>query len=169
MFKIFERYRDYAPLILRIAIGLVFLLHGLSKFGVLGDGNLQQTGAMFTGMNMPLPSVTAPLVATIEVIGGVALLLGFGTRFASIPLVVIMLVAIFAVKLPNGLNPVGRARSGDTGGVVGAAAPGVRAAGAGAQISETGYEVTGLLGSSSRQGRGCSTPPMKPDAPGSAI
>lgn len=108
MFKIFERYRDYAPLILRIAIGLVFLLHGLSKFGVLGDGNLQQTGAMFTGMNMPLPSVTAPLVATIEVIGGVALLLGFGTRFASIPLVVIMLVAIFAVKLPNGLNPVGR-------------------------------------------------------------
>jgi putative oxidoreductase len=108
MFKIFERYRDYAPLILRIAIGLVFLLHGLSKFGVLGDGNLQQTGAMFTGMNMPLPSVTAPLVAAIEVVGGVALLLGFGTRFASIPLVVIMLVAIFAVKLPNGLNPVGR-------------------------------------------------------------
>ncbi len=108
MFKIFERYRDYAPLILRIAIGLVFLLHGLSKFGILGDGNLQQTGAMFTGMNMPLPSVTAPLVAAIEVVGGVALLLGFGTRFASIPLVVIMLVAIFAVKLPNGWNPVGR-------------------------------------------------------------
>ncbi len=108
MFKIFERYRDYAPLILRIAIGLVFLLHWLSKFGILGDGNLQQTGAMFTGMNMPLPSVTAPLVAAIEVVGGVALLLGFGTRFASIPLVVIMLVAIFAVKLPNGWNPVGR-------------------------------------------------------------
>ncbi|NJN68544.1 MAG: DoxX family protein [Chloroflexaceae bacterium] len=108
MFKIFERYQFLAPFILRLVIGLVFLLHGLAKFGVLGDGSIQQTTEMFSGMNMPLPGVTAPLVAAIEVIGGLALLIGLGTRFACIPLVVIMLVAIVAVKLPNELNPIGR-------------------------------------------------------------
>jgi uncharacterized membrane protein YphA (DoxX/SURF4 family) len=45
----------------------------------------------------------APLVSAIEVVGGLALIVGFGTRIAAILLGIIMIVAIFAVKLSAGL------------------------------------------------------------------
>jgi uncharacterized membrane protein YphA (DoxX/SURF4 family) len=103
MFASLNKYAGYAPLVLRIVIGIIFLAHGLQKFGVFGDMNLEGVTGFFGDQGIPLPGIMAPLVAAIEVVGGLALIVGFGTRIASILLAIIMVVAIFAVNLSKGL------------------------------------------------------------------
>jgi uncharacterized membrane protein YphA (DoxX/SURF4 family) len=93
-----NRYGKYAPLILRLALGVVFLAHGLSKFG-----DLNGISQMFAGMGMPAAGLMAAMVAAIEAIGGVALILGIGTRVAAVFLSIVMLVAIVMVKSKVGL------------------------------------------------------------------
>lgn len=51
---------------------------------------------------MPLPHVMASLAAGTELLGGIALVLGFAVRWAAVPLIVTMLVAIFTVHWENG-------------------------------------------------------------------
>jgi uncharacterized membrane protein YphA (DoxX/SURF4 family) len=65
--------------------------------------NLQGVTGFFGDQGIPLPGIMAPLVSAIEVVGGLALIVGFGTRIASILLAIIMVVAIFAVNLSKGL------------------------------------------------------------------
>jgi len=103
MFASLNKYSGYAPLVLRVAIGIIFLAHGLQKFGVFGGMNLTGVTGFFGSQGIPLPGLMAPLVALIETLGGLALILGFGTRIAAILLAIIMIVAIFAVKLTQGL------------------------------------------------------------------
>ncbi len=93
-----ERYGEYAPLVLRLAVGVVFLAHGLGKFGNLGG-----TAQLFGSMGMPAAGLMAALVAAIETFGGIALILGIGTRIAAVLLSVVMLVAIVMVKAKIGL------------------------------------------------------------------
>jgi uncharacterized membrane protein YphA (DoxX/SURF4 family) len=107
MFGIFEKQRHLVPLIIRVVVGLMFLLHGLQKFGVFGGGGIQGVIGMFGNWGIPAPGIMAPLVALIELVGGLLLILGLGTRIVTIPLIIIMLVAIFAVKFQGGLNPIG--------------------------------------------------------------
>jgi putative oxidoreductase len=59
------------------------------------------TGA-FTQMGIPFPHLSAYLAASAEFFGGLALLLGFFTRFAAIPVAVTMIVAILQVHLKGG-------------------------------------------------------------------
>lgn len=101
-----KKYGVYGTTFARIAVGVLFVLHGLSKFGVLGGGSMDDTVAMFGAMNMPMPAFTAVLVAVLETVGGLALILGYGTRVAAAILGAIMLVAILAVKLPAEANPM---------------------------------------------------------------
>jgi putative oxidoreductase len=58
----------------------------------------------FKGMNVPAPALNAYLAATTEAAGVVLLVLGLGTRIVSIPLIVIMLVAIKTVHWSNGFE-----------------------------------------------------------------
>ncbi|MEZ4638263.1 MAG: DoxX family protein [Caldilineaceae bacterium] len=101
-----KKYGAYGTTFARIAVGALFLLHGLSKFGVIGGGSMDETVSMFGAMNMPVPAFTAVLVAVLEAVGGLALILGYGARVAAAILGVIMLVAILAVKLPAEANPM---------------------------------------------------------------
>jgi uncharacterized membrane protein YphA (DoxX/SURF4 family) len=103
MFASLNKYAGYAPLVLRVAVGIIFLAHGLQKFGVFGEMNLTGVAGFFGSQGIPLPGLMAPLVALIEALGGLALILGFGTRIAAILLAIIMIVAIFAVNLTQGL------------------------------------------------------------------
>ncbi len=60
------------------------------------------------GLGMPAAGALATVVATVEVIGGLALILGVGTRIAAALLAVVMVVAIVTVKAQLGLiAPVG--------------------------------------------------------------
>jgi uncharacterized membrane protein YphA (DoxX/SURF4 family) len=103
MFSSLDKYSGYAPLVLRVVIGIIFLAHGLQKFGIFGEMNLEMVTGFFGSQGIPLPGIMAPLVSVIEAVGGLALILGFGTRISSVLLAIIMIVAIFAVKLSQGL------------------------------------------------------------------
>ena len=73
----------------RVTLGWVFLQSGWGKLH-----NLEGVTEFFVSLGVPFAQVQAPMVAGIEFGGGLLLLLGLATRFAALPLVGVMLVAI---------------------------------------------------------------------------
>lgn len=83
-------------LLIRFSLAGVFLLEGLQKLlfpDLLGSGR-------FAAIGIPLPSLTGPLVGLFELVCGALLLLGLFSRYAAVPLIIIMLVAILSTKIP---------------------------------------------------------------------
>jgi putative oxidoreductase len=86
----------FAPCVQPTALLLTRLVFG-QAFAVTGWGklhHLDDVRAFFTELGIPLAAVQAPMVATFELVGGILLLLGFGTRYAALLLVSTMLVAL---------------------------------------------------------------------------
>jgi putative oxidoreductase len=81
------------PLVARIVVGWVFVESGWGKLH-----HIDKVIGFFTDLGLPAPAFQAHLVATTEFAGGVALLIGLCTRLASIPLTIIMFVAIATAK-----------------------------------------------------------------------
>jgi putative oxidoreductase len=90
---------DTALLILRLAAGTIFVAHGAQKFFMYGITGVIES---FTQMGVPMAAVVAPMVARIELVGGLALLFGALTRLAAGLLGLVMLSAMLIVHLPNG-------------------------------------------------------------------
>lgn len=87
--------RQKATLLIRLMAGVVFLSEGIQKFlfpAVRG-------AVRFESIGLPAPELLAGVAGGFEIICGVLIILGFLTRFAGIPLVIIMLVALFTTKL----------------------------------------------------------------------
>ena len=89
---------------LRVVTGVIFIAHGLPKFGIGGGDGLSGLAGWLGSMGVPLPMLSAILVASSEAIGGVMLIIGFMTRFAAATQVIAMLVAVFMVHWSNGLT-----------------------------------------------------------------
>ena len=90
-----------APLLLRLYLTPVLLQAGWNKYQHF-DNTVAWFGNADWGLGLPLPALLAALAIAAELLGGIFLLLGLFTRLASIPLMITMLVAIFAVHWPNG-------------------------------------------------------------------
>jgi putative oxidoreductase len=88
---------EIGSLLLRVVLGIVFFAHGVSKF----QGGIGNTAGWFDSIG--IPGFLAYAVGTIELVGGIALILGIGTRVVSLLLGIIMLGAIFTVNLQAGL------------------------------------------------------------------
>jgi putative oxidoreductase len=84
-----------ATIWLRIMCGGVFLWEGILKFVYANQGV-----GRFTKLGLPLPGTTADFVTVLEIVGGILLLLGLGTRLISLPFVIEILVAIAVTKIP---------------------------------------------------------------------
>jgi putative oxidoreductase len=84
-------------LILRVVIGLVFLLHGIAKLTHM-DGTI----AFFTQVGIPMPHVAAWVVGLVETAGGAALILGVAVPVVALLLAIDMAVAILKVVLRKG-------------------------------------------------------------------
>jgi putative oxidoreductase len=101
MFKLFDSpiSQGWAIAILRLVTGVVFFAHGWKKFFVDGVGGFT---AFLGQLGIPAPGLFGPLVAGVELLGGLLLMFGLFTRWATIPLAVTMLVAAATVHLKNG-------------------------------------------------------------------
>ena len=84
-----------ATLLVRLAIGAVFLTSGLVKF--LFDN---QGPGRFTKIGLPDPATLATFVGAVEIVCGALLVVGLFVRLAALPLIVDMVVAIVTTKLP---------------------------------------------------------------------
>ncbi|MEP6810447.1 MAG: DoxX family protein [Chthoniobacterales bacterium] len=84
---------DLAILILRIAFGICFVVHGMGKLGLVGPGNMAGFTSWLKSLGFPFPALQARAAMLTEVAGGSLIALGLGTRVAAFFLLVAMLVA----------------------------------------------------------------------------
>jgi len=90
----------YAAFFMRLAVGGVFLLHGIAKF----ERGIGATAHMLAGMGFPFATIFAVILLTIETVGALCVLLGILTRAWAAVMAVEMVVAILAVKVRGGGN-----------------------------------------------------------------
>jgi putative oxidoreductase len=86
---------DWGPVPVRIALGVIFVDAGFGKWhrGISG------TGDWFAGLGISFPQAQARLVASVELVGGLLLILGLFTHWVAIPLAANMLVATYISKV----------------------------------------------------------------------
>jgi putative oxidoreductase len=102
--KIVATDAGWAPLALRLPIGIIFAAHGAQKlFGWFGGHGLEGTGQWMASIGLVPGYLMALLAGGVEFVGGLALLVGLLVRPAAVALAIAMLVAIFAVHVGNGL------------------------------------------------------------------
>ena len=94
--------RDWYAIPLRLIVGYGFMEHGYAKLarGPQGFADILQA------LGMPAPTVLAWATILVELIGGFAVLVGLQIPLASIPMAVVLLVAIFTVHLPYGFSSI---------------------------------------------------------------
>ncbi len=86
-----------APIVLRLVLGALLFYHGFDKF----SGGIGGVEGFFDANGVPAPALTAPLVAAIEIIVGLALIVGVGTRIAAAVQIAVLIGAMAFVKLPD--------------------------------------------------------------------
>lgn len=87
---------EWSTLILRVILGITFFVHGLAKF----QGGIENTVGWFDSIG--LPGFMAYGVALLELVGGLLLVVGLGSRILSTLFVLLMAGATFKVKLALG-------------------------------------------------------------------
>ncbi|MFT7560121.1 MAG: putative oxidoreductase [Flavobacteriales bacterium] len=90
-----------AFLALRVFLAPIFIMAGMNKLSGF-EGVVDWFGNDDWGLGLPMPAVLASLAIFSEIVGGFALLFGLATRLFSIPLIFVMLVAIFSVHVDKG-------------------------------------------------------------------
>jgi putative oxidoreductase len=111
----------WSPIPLRLIVGYGFMAHGFSKLSKGPDA----FAAILQAMGVPEPQLMAWFTILIELLGGLAVLLGAFVAIASVPMAIVLLVATFKVHLPYGFSSIKL----------------VAVTAAGAKFGPVGYEV----------------------------
>ncbi len=94
--------RYWAPIPLRLMLGIAFIIHGYPKLlTIAGHDQFQE---MLASMGVPLPALASWALGGLEFFGGFALVAGLLIVPVTVLLTIEMLVALFAVHLPHGFN-----------------------------------------------------------------
>ena len=94
--RIIDGSAPQSVVLIRLAVGVIFLSEGIQKFLYPAENG----AGRFARIGIPSPDVMGPFVGVVEIVCGTLILIGFLTRFAAIPLIVNMLVAILSTKIP---------------------------------------------------------------------
>lgn len=97
-----ERWKQWAPLLLRLVIGVGFIVHGWAKLSRGPD----KFANVLAWMDVPFPHLMAWMVTLVEIFGGLAILIGAFVSLISLPLIMIHLVAMFGVHWRYGFSSV---------------------------------------------------------------
>jgi putative oxidoreductase len=117
-------FARWAPIPLRLIVGFGFMQHGFAKMSRGPDA----FAAILHGLGVPAPHFMAWVTILTELLGGLAVLVGAFVALASVPMAILLVVAIFTVHLPNGFSSVKL----------------IAVTAAGAQFGPVGYEVNVL-------------------------
>jgi len=90
-----DRLQGVVLFSVRAALALIFLWHGVPK-AFSPDVGVEKF------VNMGFPGFLGPIVGWVEVVGSILLVVGWGTRWASLVLAGVIAVAILGVQLPQG-------------------------------------------------------------------
>lgn len=108
----------YAALPLRLIVGCGFVEHGMAKW----FKGPETFAAILHTLGVPAPHLMAWLTIGVEILGGIAILFGAFVSLASIPMIILLAVAIVTVHLPYGFSSIklmsvaaGRAQFGPPG------------------------------------------------------
>lgn len=95
-----NKMQDFSLLIVRLILAYGFYGPAMNKWSDMG------AVAQWFGedLGLPFPLINAYMAASTEMAGVVLLSLGFGVRYISLPMMVVMVVAITTVHLPNGFS-----------------------------------------------------------------
>lgn len=108
---------DLGLLVLRLGLAAIMLAHGYQKFVLQGRYSFAATQAGFAQLGIPLPQVAGIVIVILELVGGVAMVLGIFTVVVGLCYAAAMATAIWFVHLPNGFF-----------------------------VADNGYELAGLVG-----------------------
>ena len=91
--KVLDSFKWVSPLLTRLSLGMLFMGTGWGKLH-----HIEKVVDFFTRLQIPAPEFHARLVGISEFGCGLLLVLGFLTRFATLPLVITMVVALITAK-----------------------------------------------------------------------
>lgn len=94
-----EYGKSFSLLFARLVVAYGFYEPALMKWK-----DIDSVAQWFGSLGIPMPLLNAYMAASTEVVGVIFLIFGLLTRFISMPLIVIMIVAIVTVHLPNGFS-----------------------------------------------------------------
>jgi putative oxidoreductase len=97
-----EGYHRWAPLLLRLVIGFGFMDHGWAKLS-RGPEHFEQ---LLVQIGAPFPHLTSWVSPLVEIFGGLAIFVGVYVTITSLPLIAILLVAMFTVHLKYGFSSI---------------------------------------------------------------
>jgi putative oxidoreductase len=137
VFSRLKYFDGLAPLALRLYLVPIFWVAGTQKIAGM-ERTIEWFGNPEGGLGLPFPAVMAHLAAYTEAIGALLLLLGLATRWISIPLMITMLVAIFAVHWDNGWAAIANSSAEDVAVRLGAARDLLREHGTYSWLTEKG-------------------------------
>src|SRR5260370_18029847 len=92
----------WAPIPLRLIVGFGFMQHGFAKLSKGPDA----FATILQAMGVPGPHFMAWLPILVELLGGFAVILGAFVTLVSLPMIVVLLVAMFTVHLPYGFSSI---------------------------------------------------------------
>ncbi len=113
--------RGWWAVVLRLMVGYGFMAHGFAKLSRGPDA----FAAVLHGLGVPNPGLMAWITIAVELLGGLTMLIGAFVSLISIPLAIVLLVAMITVHLPYGFSSIKR----------------VAGTSAGPQFGPPGYEV----------------------------
>ena len=93
---------DWFAVPLRLIVGFGFMQHGYAKVARGADSFIH----ILAALGVPMPFALGWATIAFELLCGLAILVGFLVPFASVPMIIILLVAIVTVHLPNGFSSI---------------------------------------------------------------
>jgi putative oxidoreductase len=93
---------DWYAIPLRLIVGYGFMEHGYAKLARGPEGFVH----ILAALGVPMPELAAWATIVVELLGGLAVLLGALIPLVSVPMIIVLLVAIVTVHLPNGFSSI---------------------------------------------------------------